>query len=80
MKLALAQSDRRYGGTRIEEKGLADRMLLAKSDPPKPHSSLAGPSVDRSADPPKVDAPTIPQFIPMSDFAQFADRVLASAE
>ncbi|WP_312016234.1 DUF6538 domain-containing protein [Bradyrhizobium vignae] len=76
MKLALAQSDRRYGGARIEDDGLVDRMMLAESDPPKPASSIVNRSVDRPADPPKVDAPTIPQFIPMADFAQFADRVV----
>nr|WP_145987041.1 tyrosine-type recombinase/integrase [Bradyrhizobium vignae] len=76
MKLALAQSDRRYGGARIEDDGLVDRMMLAESDPPTPASSIVNRSVDRPADPPKVDAPTIPQFIPMADFAQFADRVV----
>lgn len=75
MKLALAQSDRRYGGARIEDDGLVDRMVLAKSDPPKPPSSVVDPPVDRLADPPRGDARTIPQFVPMADFAQFADRV-----
>jgi hypothetical protein len=75
MKLALAQTDRRYGGARIEDNGLVDRIVLAKSDPPKPISSRVGPVEDRPADPPRVDAPTIPQFIPMADFTQFAERV-----
>ncbi|MET4453427.1 hypothetical protein ABIB10_003496 [Bradyrhizobium sp. RT3b] len=75
MKLALAQSDRRYGGVRIEDDGLVDRMMLAKSDPPKPPPSMVNRPVDRPTDPPEVDAPTIPRFIPMADFAQLADRV-----
>lgn len=48
MKLALAESDRRYGGTRIEDNGLVDRLLLAKNDPPKPPSTITGIAVDRS--------------------------------
>ncbi|MGJ5202889.1 DUF6538 domain-containing protein [Bradyrhizobium sp. HKCCYLR20261] len=75
MKLALAQSERRYGGARIEDDGLVDRMLLAKSDPRMPPSSIVNPPVDRPDDPPKIDTPTIPQFIPMADFVKFADRV-----
>lgn len=75
MKLALAQSDRRYGGVRIEDDGLVDRMMLAKSDPPKPPPSMVNRPVARPTDPPEFDAPTIPQFIPMAEFAQLADRV-----
>jgi len=76
MKLALAQSDRRYGGARVEDEGAVDRMLLAKNDPPKHLSANVGPVVDRPADPPRVDAPTAPQSIPMTDFAELADRVV----
>jgi hypothetical protein len=30
MKLALAESERRYGGATVEDQGLVDRLLLAK--------------------------------------------------
>jgi hypothetical protein len=73
--LALAQSERRDGGTRIEDHGLVDRMMLTKSDPPKQPSPVVCAAVDRLADPPRIDASTTPQFIPMADFAQFAERV-----
>ncbi|MBR0827242.1 hypothetical protein JQ596_17085 [Bradyrhizobium manausense] len=75
MRLALAQSERRYGGVRIEDEGLVDRLLLAKNDPPKPVSHAPSAAVDRSDELPRSDAPTVPQFIPMADFSQFADRV-----
>lgn len=73
MRLALAQSERRYGGARVEDDGLMDRLLLAKNDPPKPIFPAASPAVDRSDDPPRVDAPTVLPFIPMADFWQFVD-------
>lgn len=75
MKLALAQSERRYGGVRIEDDGLVARLLLAKNDPPKPIIPAASPVVDRTDDPPRIEAPTVPPFIPMADFLQSADRV-----
>jgi hypothetical protein len=52
MRLALAQSERRYGGVRIEDEGLVERLLLAKNDPPKPIIPAASPAVDRPSDPP----------------------------
>jgi hypothetical protein len=75
MRLALAQSERRYGGMRVEDEGLVDRLLLAKNDPPKPIIPAASLAVDRSDDPPRIEASTVPPFIPMADFSQFADRV-----
>lgn len=75
MRLALAQSDRRYGGARVEDEGLVDRLLLAKNDPPKPNIPTASIAVDRSDNPPRIEAPTVPPFIPMADFSQFAERV-----
>lgn len=75
MRLALAQSERRYGGVRIEDDGLVDHLLLVKNDPPKPVFPAASPAVDRSDDPPRIEAPAVPPFIPMADFSQFADRV-----
>jgi hypothetical protein len=76
MKLALAECDRRYGGSRIEDEGLVDRLLLTRDDPPKQPSSVVGAVVDRSADPPRIEAAAIPQFIPMADFLRFAERLV----
>jgi len=75
MKLALAETDRRYGGVRIEDEGLVDRMILAKDDPPKPTSSTVGAAVDRSSDPPTTLSASVGQLIPMADFLQFAERL-----
>jgi integrase len=60
---------------RVEDEGLVDRLLLAKNDPPKPIIPAASLAVDRSDDPPRIEASTVPPFIPMADFSQFADRV-----
>jgi hypothetical protein len=75
MKLALAHSDRRYGGARIEDEGLVDRLFLAKNDPRSPSSAIADAAVDRPNDPPGIETSTVPQFLPMADFSQMADRV-----
>jgi hypothetical protein len=75
MRLALAQSERRYGGVRIEDEGLVERLLLAKNDPPKPIIPAASPAVDRPSDPPTTAPAAVRQFIPMADFLQFADRL-----
>lgn len=75
MRLALAQSERRYGGTRIEDAGLVDRLLLARSDPPTPIFPTVSLAADRSDGPPRIEAPPVTPFIPMADFLQFADRI-----
>jgi hypothetical protein len=75
MRLALAQSERRYGGVRIEDEGLVERLLLAKNDPPKPIIPAASPAMDRPSDPPTTAPAAVRQFIPMADFLQFADRL-----
>lgn len=75
IRLALAQSERRYGGMRIEDEGLVERLLLARNDPPKPTLPAASPIVVRTDDAPRHEAPPVPQFIPMADFLQFAERV-----
>ncbi|WP_404543012.1 DUF6538 domain-containing protein [Bradyrhizobium sp. USDA 223] len=75
MRLALAEHDRRYGGTRVEDQGLVDRLVLAKNDPPQPVSSTVGAAVDRPADPPTTEPSAARQFVPMADFLQFADRL-----
>lgn len=33
MKLALAEIDRRYGGQRVEDGDVVDRILLSRGDP-----------------------------------------------
>lgn len=75
MKLALAQSERRYGGVRVEDEGLVDRLLLAKNDPPKPVVPAASPAVDRADDPPRAAPSAVRQFVPMAEFLQFAERL-----
>lgn len=75
MRLALAQFERRYGGVRIEDEGLVERLLLERNDPPQAIFPTASPAMVRDDDPPKVEAATVPQFIPMADFLQFAGRV-----
>jgi len=74
MKLALAESERRYGGATVEDPGASGSPAACKKDPPKPFLPTTSPSVDRPYDPPKIDAPTVRQFIPMADFLQFAKR------
>jgi hypothetical protein len=75
MKLALAETDRRYGGSRVEDQGFVDRMLLAKSDPPQP---ILGPEVAshvRQSDPSKAeDRP--PQSVPMAGFSEFTEELI----
>jgi integrase len=75
MKLALAESDRRYAGVRVEDEGLVDRLILAKNDPPKAASPTVDAVVDRPSDPPTTAPAAVRQFIPMADFLQFADRL-----
>ncbi|OSI20530.1 DUF6538 domain-containing protein [Bradyrhizobium canariense] len=75
MKLALAEHERRYGGMRVEDQGLVDRLMLAKNDPPQPSSSTAGAVVDRQSDPPATAPAAVRRFIPMADFLQLADRL-----
>ena len=74
MKLALAEHDRRYGGMRVEDRGLVDRLILAKNDPWQPASPSLGAVVDRLADPPAVTPSSVLQT-PMADFLQFAERL-----
>jgi len=55
-----------------------DRLMLTRTDPSKSALSSEAPKVDRVADPPhEVQASTVPQFVPFSDFTQFAERVIA---
>lgn len=76
MRLALAHTECRYEGVGIEDEGLVDRLLRAKNDPPKPLATNVGASVDRPSDPPTIAAPTNPQFFPIADFSEIADRVI----
>ena len=76
MKLALAQSDRRYGGMRIEDDGLVDRILLSRSDPRPQISSVEVGREDRRRDPPAAEVAPVPQVVPMTDFSKFAEEVI----
>lgn len=75
MKLALAEHDRRYGGRRVEDEGLVDRLVLTKKDPPQPASFIVGAEVDRPSDPSATAPAAVRQLMPMADFLQFADRL-----
>jgi integrase len=78
MALALAETDRRYGGVRVEDRGLVDRIMLARTDPPKSPWPAEAPVVDRTPDaPPEARTSTVPQFVAFSDFMQFAESVIA---
>jgi integrase len=78
MALALAEIDRRYGGVRVEDRGLVDRMMLARTDPPKSPWPAEAPVVDRIPDAPlEARSSTVPQFVAFSDFTQFADSVIS---
>ena len=75
MKLALAEIDRRYGGSRIEDEDFVDRMRRSKSDPQQQvlPSEVGGHA--RASDPPKAeDRPA--QSAPMAEFSKFADDVI----
>ena len=76
MRLALAQSERRYGGVRVEDEGLVERLALANNDPPKATLPTTSPAVVRAEELPTIEAPTVSQFIPMADFLLFAERVV----
>lgn len=75
MKLALAESDRRYGGKRIEDEGLVDRLVLAKDHSPKPKAP--SPIMDAVETPlnllPTTEPPGIRQSV--TDLLQFTDRL-----
>jgi hypothetical protein len=76
MKLALAAIDRRYGGQRVEDGNVVDRILFSRSDPRPQFALIAAAPVEGSVEPPTTAAAPATQFIPMAEFAQFADRVV----
>ncbi|MBB4260519.1 MULTISPECIES: DUF6538 domain-containing protein [unclassified Bradyrhizobium] len=75
MKLALAEIDRRYGGSRVEDEGLVDRMLVTRGDPPQQVLSSEAGSHARQSDPPKAESRPTPS-VAMADFSKFADDVI----
>ncbi|MDB5627521.1 MAG: hypothetical protein JWR73_3323 [Tardiphaga sp.] len=78
MALALAAIDRRYGGVRVEDQGLVDRIMSAPNDPPKAPWPAEALVVDRIPDAPFEDrTSTVPHFVAFSDFARFAEKVIA---
>jgi integrase len=84
MKLALAEIDRRYGGQRVEDGDVVDRILLSRSDPRLQVSSVQVDRVssvevgreDRRPDPPGAKPAPAPQIVPMTDFTKFAEEVI----
>ena len=66
--MALAEIDRRYDGLRVEDRGLVDRIRLARTDQPKSPWPAEPPVVDRIPDaPPEAGTSTVPLFIAFSD-------------
>ncbi|WOH48237.1 tyrosine-type recombinase/integrase [Bradyrhizobium sp. sBnM-33] len=76
MKLALAEIDRRYGGQRVEDGDVVDRLLLSRSDPRLQVSSVEADREDRRRDPPEAEPAPVPQAVPMADFSKFAEDVI----
>jgi hypothetical protein len=86
MKLALASIDRRYGASRVEDTSFVDRLVLARNDPPAPHSN--DPPAPHSAavvvdhrdppgDPPKKESSPVSAGLATTKFLKFADNVVA---
>ncbi|WP_454630743.1 hypothetical protein [Bradyrhizobium cenepequi] len=75
MKLALAEVDRRYGGSRVEDEGFVDRMLLAKSDPPTPILGPEAASHVRQSDPPATEDRSA-HSVPMAGFSEFTEHLI----
>src|SRR6185369_9358634 len=67
--------DRRYGGQRVEDGDVVDRILLTRSDPRPQTTPVAVDRVDRRPDPPAEPAP-LPGAVPIADFAKFAEAVI----
>lgn len=76
MKLALAKIDRCYGGVKVEDEGLVDRIPLVKNDPSKSLPPAKDVAVNRPNDPPQAEAAMLQQFAPMTDFTRFTDRLM----
>jgi integrase len=76
MKLALAEIDRRYGGSRVEDEQFVDRMLHSKGDPQQQVLPPEAGSHVRRSDPPKVESQPAAQAVAMTKFANFADDVI----
>lgn len=76
MKLALAEIDRRYGASRVEDEGFVDRTVLAESDPPRRVlSSEAGGHLLQN-DPPKAESRPAGPSLPIAEFSKFAEEVI----
>lgn len=76
MKLALAEIDRRYGGSRTEDEDFVDRMLRSTSDPQQQVLPSEVGAEARASDPPKPDSRPATQLFGMADFSKFADDVI----
>lgn len=76
MKLALAEIDRRYGGQRVEDGDLVDRILLMRGDPRPQTAPVVLDCEDRRPDPPATEPASLPRAVPVADFAKFAEDVI----
>ena len=76
MKLALAEIDRRFGGQRVEDGDVVDRILRSRSDPRLQVSSVEVGREDRRRDPPVAELPPVPEVVSMTDFSKYAEDVI----
>ena len=76
MKLALAEIDRRYGGERVEDGDVVDRILRTRSDPRLQVSSVQVDREDRRPDPPAAEPVPTLQIVPMAEFSKYAEDVI----
>ncbi|MDI4235551.1 hypothetical protein OZ411_22340 [Bradyrhizobium sp. Arg237L] len=75
MKLALAETDRRYGGRRVEDEAFVDRMLLWKD--PREQVSLSAVDSDLChRGPPNTESDPVVPSIAMADFVSLAEDVI----
>jgi len=76
MKLALGEIDRRYGGQRVEDGDVVDRILLSRSDPRPQVSSVDVDREDCRPDPPAAEPAPLSKVVPIADFTKFAENVI----
>ncbi|WP_375310410.1 hypothetical protein WHZ77_25050 [Bradyrhizobium sp. A5] len=79
LKLALASIDRRYGGNRVEDAGLVDRMIRAQNDPPAPRPAMGVMhDNDPPRDPPKKETLLASASLPMAIFEEFTEKLITA--
>ncbi|WP_454620457.1 DUF6538 domain-containing protein [Bradyrhizobium cenepequi] len=75
MKLALAETDRRYGGRRVEDEDFVDRMLSCRDAQEQGLPSAVDNDL-RHSHPPKTESDPVVPSIAMADFVRLSDDVI----